>query len=127
MNKDAIQAAHDLEIVRVSVPEWGGHVYIKTIKARTRDNFEMEVTQGGKSMNAQNMRAKLVSIALCDKEGELVFQNTSEGAGVLAKKSALVVDRLFDIAAALAGITEDAQKVLEKNLETDQQGDSPTS
>ena len=110
LDKQAIFAATDLDIVKVDVPEWGGEVGIRGLTARERDLFEASI---GSSVNLDNLRARLVVLTLCDDEGERLLED--EDATDLGKKSAQVVDRLFEVARQLSGMTDRDVQDLEGN------------
>ena len=42
LTKDAILQAQDSKLEKLEVPEWGGHVFIKSMSGTERDNFEAE-------------------------------------------------------------------------------------
>ena len=110
LDRKAIFAANDLDIQKVDVPEWGGEVGIRGLTARERDLFEASI---GTSVNLDNLRARLVVLTLCDDDGERVLQD--KDATALGKKNAQVVDRLFEVARRLSGMTGSDVKELEGN------------
>lgn len=113
---DAIVSQQDLPKELVKVPEWGGEVYISTMTAADRDSYELSVAnmQNGKmKTNMQNIRAKLVARCLVDEDGKRIFSETQ--VDDLGKKSAKVLDRLFDIASRINGINEADQVEIAKN------------
>ena len=69
LKRDEILQAADIQVLLVSVPEWGGDVYVKGMTGAERDKFEASIVeQRGKAqtMNMANIRAKLASLlALC--------------------------------------------------------------
>jgi hypothetical protein len=114
---ESIIASEDLPKELVPVPEWGGEVYISTMTAADRDAYELSLANmqanGKAKPSMQNMRAKLVGRCLVDEAGERVF---SEAKIVdLGKKSAKVLDKLFEVASRLNGINEADQLEIAKN------------
>jgi len=113
---------------KVSVPEWGGddaHVYIKVMGGDDRDSYEasqLERVDGKYVFVSHNPTAELLVRTLCDKDGKPLFNRAQVMA--LAKKNALVQERLFDIAADLNRLNKDAVKDTEKNLPAAQSGNS---
>jgi hypothetical protein len=106
----------DLPKELVTVPEWGGDVYIATMTAGDRDAYEMSVAtmQNGKMKpDMRNIRAKLVSRCLVDQDGDRIC--TEDKINDLSKKSSKVLDRLFDIASKINGINEVDQVKIAKN------------
>lgn len=112
LDKSAILAVSDLEIVPVEVPEWGGTVYLKGMSGTDRDRVEMEASRIVKGA-AGNFRALVVAKCLCDSKGVRMFADADIGA--LGEKSGKVLDRLFDTARKLSGMTPEDVETLEKN------------
>ena len=118
LNKDAILEAQDIETEEVAVPEWGGAVYVKGMTGTERDSFEASIVQQrGKnaSVNMANIRAKLAAWTICDEKGERLF--TDKDAVKLGKKSASALQRVFDVAQRLSGISGDDVEELAEELE----------
>jgi len=106
---EQIAAANDLTLEEVQVPEWGGSVFIRTLSSAVKDRFDRLVADRSE---AQAFRAILVAFAACDAHGQPAFPDSVAAAKVLEEKSALVVGRLFDVAARLNGLSaiEEAAK-----------------
>ncbi len=100
LTKEAILAANDLPTERVAVPEWGGDVLVRTMTGADRDAFEASLI--GKEGRMDNVRARLVSLTLCDDKGERLF--TDAEVAELGKKSAKALDRVFAVAQRINGI-----------------------
>lgn len=100
LTKEAILAADDLPRELVNVPEWGGDVFVRTMTGTDRDAFEASLI--GKEGRMENVRARLVSLALCNEAGERMFDDAEIAA--LGKKSARALDRVFNVAQRLNGI-----------------------
>jgi hypothetical protein len=118
LTRDMIMAAEDLPMARVDVPEWGGFVYVRTLTALERDEFEDKAIRrknGRVQFDNRNLRARLVTLATCNERGERLFQDGD--AEKLGHKSSAAVDRIFPVAKRLSWIGEDAIDELEKNSE----------
>ena len=75
LTKDQILAAEDLGKELVSVPEWGGHVYVKVMNGAERDAWEASIVGAtGSQRNLQNIRARLVALTACDGGGLRLFR-----------------------------------------------------
>lgn len=125
LTKEAILQAQDLPFEDVEVPEWGGTVRIRTLTGTERDAFESSVARKqGKDviMNYKNIRAKLVALTVVDGEGNRLFDD--DDAKELGKKSANVLDRLFEVAQRLSGLRDEDVEELAKNFESDPSDDS---
>jgi hypothetical protein len=128
LNRDAILAALDLPKELVSVPEWGGDVYVRGLTGKERDQFEAGmIDQRGKSqvVNLQNIRAKLASMSICDEDGKRLF--TDADLAALAGKSAIALNRVFDVARKLSGLGDTDVEELTKGLEENPLDGSPSA
>ena len=96
LTRDQILSAHDLKKVKVDVPEWGGSVFVKTITATERDQFETAIYNSKKKINFANVRARLASLTVTDDQGKRLF--TPDDISDLGKKSATALDRVFQAA-----------------------------
>lgn len=112
LTADQILAADDLGLLEVKVKEWGGSVYIRVMSVGELDAYQKEWI-GKRETGVDNFRAKFLAKCLCDEKGARLF--TDEQVEELAKKSAKVVGRLFDKAAAHNAITEKDVEELAKN------------
>lgn len=116
LTRDAILQAQDLPRELVSVPEWGGDVYVRTLTGKERDALEASVVEmKGKraETNLKNLRAKLCALAMVDEAGEKIFSEADVEA--LGGKSALALDRVFSVAQRLNGLGADDVEALTKN------------
>jgi len=117
LNKDQILKALDLPFRDVDVPEWGGKVRVSTMTAAARDSFEQsiyETIDGKPVLKHENFRAKLLSRALVDENGERLFGEDDFDVEALGAKSAKIIQQLFDIAQELNGTSKAAQDAIEK-------------
>ena len=125
LTRDAILQAQDLPTEQVSVPEWGGEVLVRGLTGADRDDFEQSIAeQKGKNvkMNLRNVRAKLVALTVVDEDGNRLFSD--KDAEVLGRKSAVALNRVFEVAQKLSGLTPEDVEELTKNSESDQSEDS---
>lgn len=118
LSKDAIKQATDYKVEKVSVPEWGGDVYLKTLSGTERDAFE----EGYAEQKMKNFRARFLVLTLCDESGERMFSD--DEAADLGGKSAVVLNRLFDAAWALNAFRTEDVDALGNDLASDQSGGS---
>lgn len=125
LSRDQILAVPDLKIELVSVPEWGGEVYVKSMTGQERDKFEASIieTKGKQqSVKIDNIRAKLCAYTICDEEGNLLF--SEKDIIELGKKNANALTRVFMTARTLSGIGEEEMKELADDLQENFTGDS---
>ena len=78
LTKDDILNADDLPSEVVDVPEWGGHVKVRTMSGSERDAFEASLieSQGKKKSKddlMSNIRARFASLVLVDDDGKRLF------------------------------------------------------
>lgn len=118
LTKDSILATVDLPVKEIDVPEWGGVVYIRGLNAEERDSFEEVLFVGDgkdRKLNLKNIRARLLSMTLCDEKGNLLFK--PEDVIALGKKSAKILNGLFTEAQTLSALGEQDIKDAVKNSE----------
>ena len=108
-----IFAAHDEEIKEVEVPEWGGVVYVKGMTGAERDRYEKTFMEWReKKGKLTNMRASMLVMCLVDENGRRLFTSSSSDIEALGAKSAKVLDRLWDVARDMCGMTtEDVEEL----------------
>lgn len=120
IGRDAILSLDDRKYATVHVPEWGGHVMLRGITAGERDRWESQaVTITGQGKNQVrnvkgNLRASLLVLSIVDPTTKQPMFTRAD-VDALAAKSAAAMDRLYDKARDLSGMSEDDIKELEKN------------
>lgn len=95
----------DRPVRAVEVPEWGGTVYVRTLKAVERDAFEAENARAARKQDGSqlvNLRARLAALTVCDESGQRLFSDID--AVELGQRSGAVLDRIFDAATSLNGM-----------------------
>jgi len=118
LTRDDILSAVDVQTEMVEVPEWGGKVLIKGLTAKERDAYEkMVLDRRGKNtrVNFEDMRAKLSVWCIRDGEGNRLFSD--DDFSELSKKSASAVQRVFNVASRLSGLSSEDVEELTKNSE----------
>lgn len=134
LNRDAILGAVDVQSEKVDVPEWGGDVIIRGLTGDELDAFQGSIRQfrpslDGKGMEPvliqEGMRAKLLVKCLVDEAGERLF--TDQDAPALGAKNGSVIDKLYDIASRLSGLSEEEKAEMEGNSEAGTDGSSISS
>lgn len=128
LTRDSILAADDLPRKLVSVPEWGGDVFVRTMTGGERDQFEQMIMEAGGADSSgwrKCFRAKLAVLTLCDENGKSLF--SFDDWETLSKKSAAALDRVFAVASRLNGISKTDVQELEKNSAAGQTGNSSSA
>ena len=116
LKKDDILKVNDLNYQDVEVPEWGGTVRIRLMTGSERDAYEASLYEFKGTevkLNRDDMRCKLLARTLVDEKNERLF--TDSEIKTLGKKSSKVIDKLFTIAQAMNGLTQDEKDKLQKN------------
>lgn len=127
--REAILEIDDLQTEEVVVPEWRGMVVVvHSLDGTSRDDLEasMAKTRGKKTeVNLHNMRAKLVVRSSYDHDSKRLFRDEDEAA--VGRKNAAALQRIFEVAARLSGITSQDVDELTKNSEEGQSEGSGSS
>lgn len=114
LSADQIFGINDAKIIEVDIPEWEGSVFVKTMSGIARDAFEAQHTKLKTAGNdLYNFRARFAVCVVCDAEGNLVFK--PEDAEKLGLRSAKALDRIFEAASSMNGLSADDVEQLEKN------------
>lgn len=123
--REQILGADDRETQTVPVPEWDTEVTVQALSGKERDAYEaslvdiVEETRNGKTVevaqtNLENSRAKLIVQAVVDEDGTRVFSDDDVEA--VGNKSGKALDRIYDVARDLAGISDEEIEEIAKNF-----------
>lgn len=128
--RDTILTCDDIVIEGpFKIQAWGVEVYVRSLSGTERDKFEAtnlikDRKRGTYDVQLDNLRARLVEMATCDKDGNAVFKPGD--AAAIGKKNAGAIAQIYDIAARLSGITKEDLEEIAKNSSADQ-SDGSTS
>lgn len=115
LTRDEILNADDREYEDVECPEWGGTVRLRSLSAKEFDDYQKSIVQqkrGNRTVNLENVRAKLVIRCAVDALGNALFGESD--LATLGKKSSKPIDRLFEAAQKLVGMSdEDVEELVE--------------
>ena len=128
LTKKKILEADDLLVETVEVTQWGGTVRVRGMSGAERDKLDLWITErrnGETVSRLDNFRAKVLALTLVDEDGKLLFDESDIEA--LAKKSAIALEQVFNVASRLSGLTIGDLKEIEKNLSSGQSGGSGTA
>jgi hypothetical protein len=120
LGRDAIIDADDRSYESVDVPEWGGKVRVRGLTGAQRDAYEesLVITNGNsRKVNLANARAKMCVLAIVDREGRQVF--SADDVRALGRKSAAPIERVFDVARRLSGMSDEDVEKLTENFGSD--------
>lgn len=114
---EQIFAADDRVKQKIEIPEWGSpDVYVGMMNGLERDEYERWYEDNRDSydkVSRDGFRVRVVRLMLVDASGQPVFTKDDEPA--LAKKSAVVLQRIFDAAFALNKLGAKAVEEAAKN------------
>ncbi len=110
LTREEILGKNDLVIKKVSVPEWGGDVYIKSLNGTERDQWELHNANNNEVVG---IRARLLAISCCNEAGELLFEAADFEA--LTKKNGVPLTRIFNEIMKMNYLNEADIEELEKN------------
>ncbi len=114
LTAEQILKADDMGDTRtVSVPEWGGELCVRKMNGMERDRWELLTSKAVDKPGLANIRASLCAMTICDEKGKRLFSDGQMAA--LGAKSAVALDRIFDVARDLNKLKDEDIEELEKN------------
>ena len=116
LTREQILKKADTQVKTVKVPEWGGDVRVRGMTGEERDAFEgsiVTIKDGKSEVDTKNIRAKLIVQCVVDEKGERMFSVADIKA--LGKKSAKALQRVFEVAGDLCGLSEGVIEKIAKN------------
>ena len=124
LTKQQVLTSKDLKSEIVEVKEWGlkigneeiNHVKLLELMSHEKSVYEssiMDFDVQKVRKDAGDFRARLVGLTLVDHENNRLFSNKE--IQELGKKSASVMERLYDVSAKLSGLTKKSEEALLKN------------
>jgi hypothetical protein len=129
LTRDEILAAEDRSTETVDVPEWGGQVTIRPLTGTERDHYERSLVRltpndsGGFDASAAEgvmIRGRLAALSIVDADGKRMFSDVDMLA--LGEKSARALDRVFNAASRLSGLSRADVEALTAGLKGDRNG-----
>ncbi len=119
LTREDILAVEDRPTRDVPVPEWGGVVRVRGLSGKERDEYEVALSglrpdgRPGRP-NLANVRARLLALTIVDAEGHPCF--SLDDIEALGAKSAVALERVFDVARSLSGLSDDDVQELAENF-----------
>lgn len=120
-----ILGADDRRMTRVEVPEWGGHVFVRSLSGTEKELFAQAVNtvrNGKAEVNEIGLRARYLAVAICDEQKNPLF--TLDQVEALGSRATMVLDRVWKAALDLNMDTEERREELLKNSKPDQSAGS---
>lgn len=104
----------NLPVERVELPELGGEIYVRTLTANERDEYEAQhVAKKEEGNQFENFRGRFAALVVCDEQGNRIF--TDEEASLLGEQSAKILDRIFDVGQRLNGMAPEEKEKIKNN------------
>lgn len=127
---DILKAENPVEEVDLSgLPGLSGSVLVRGMTGRERDAFEISMRneRTGQRIPGSmlNIRAKIVARCVVNDDGERLF--TDADIAALGEKSGAVIDRLFDVATRLSGMSEGDAREMAENFGQENGGGSSST
>lgn len=111
LTREQILSSQDLETEEVDA--FGGKVLVKSLTAAEREELRKDMGTDEKEMDLLLIQMKLVSLCIVGENRKRLF--SEEDIGVLAKKSAKELDKVFEVAQRLSGLGKQGTEEIEKN------------
>lgn len=121
---EQIFATSDVQQEDVWVPEWETHVLMKGLSGTGRDDYEADIITGkgaNQTINARNARAKLIVRCAFQEDGVTPLFTRAQ-IGDLGQKSGTAIQRLFECARKLSGLSSADMDELTEAFEPAQNG-----
>lgn len=115
LTREAILGAQDRPPKRVWVPEWQGHVWIRTLSGIESERYNYWINENRKPGGPlpSGWMARICQMGLVDQHGNQLF--TEADIDALMTRSATVILRLVNKINDESGIGDEAEGKLEKN------------
>ena len=124
LTAEQIDQATDIRIEKISVPEWGGHVYLRTLSARQVIEWQQSIDDD-KAKKA-SFRERLVAMAICNEGGIPLYADLVDGADRLGKRNNTVLHRVFTKAVEVNRINDMSVEDVAGNSDATQSDSSPS-
>lgn len=109
--RERILAATDLPRQNLSIPEWDCQVMVTCLTGAQRDRIEALVRNNG--ADTTHLRARVVAMCTRGPDNALLF--CEDDLAALESLAASALDRIFEAAQRLSGITPEALDEAKKN------------
>lgn len=115
LSKEQIFAVQDRKFEDVPVPEWGEGISVRvgTATAAWREHYEKVVVDARRTGELSNLRAHVCAACIVDENGDNIF--SVGDVPMLAKKSGIALQRIFEVGSRLSVLSETAKAAQEKN------------
>ena len=128
LTKQQIVDANDLETVEVEVPQWGGSVLVRGLTAKQRGQLITTLVDqraGGRTLRLQDIQIRLCGMSIVDESGKRFFADAE--LAILGAKSSAALQRVFEVAQRLAGLSQEQVEELAGNSDETPSEDLPSN
>jgi hypothetical protein len=129
LSRDDVLKADDRVTEEVVCPEWGGSVLVRGMTGRERDSWEVSLRdqRSGQRIPGRmnNIRSQVIVRCIVDDDGARLF--TDADVAALGEKSGAAIDRVYDVAARLSGLSEEDEKEMAEDFGGEGGGSSSTA
>lgn len=111
-----VAQAPNYEIEKVEVPEWGGFICVRGMTGKELNRFQETIIKqrGNKQvLDMTSAREQVAIMCCCDEAGKSVFNDSD--LAMLSEKGAGPLQRIFDVAQRLSGLTDEEVEKTSKN------------
>jgi hypothetical protein len=114
LSKDQIFGAADSDVIEIDIPEWGGSIKLKPMTGEQRAGYEFwAATASKKNSDFRGIRERTIIACAVDDAGEPLF--SADDLATLAKKNAVILDRLSVECQRISGLLADDVEEAAKN------------
>lgn len=120
LSREQIMAIDDGEREEVTIPAWGGSVWVRTLSADEKDYWERGLDAGSDASTEEKLskrydrlRARTAVLSCCDAQGAPLF--VMQDMEWLGRKSAKALDKIWDVFVRLNAIGKEEVEALTKN------------
>jgi len=102
----------------IHIPELDGSVWVKGMTAADRSRFERQFSLASGKRNkrkTQEIRERLIVACVCDEQGNKLF--TQEDVGAIGAQSAMIIEKIVDVAQRLCGMANEDVEAMAGNSE----------
>ena len=100
-----------------NVPEWNTEVILRVMPCKVSEEVETFAARAQKIGDGRGLRVQLLSKCIVDEDGVPKFDD-NEGRALLSEQDSSIIDRLANEARKMNGMTTEAERSAEGNLET---------
>ena len=109
LNRQDILKCSNLKKEKITIPEWGGDIFVSEMSGETRDVWEVALLKSHDN-NKKNRKALLIVSTVVDEKGKRLFSDDDIEA--VGKLSGIVLEKVCTLAIELNGLSV---KSLEKS------------